>query len=153
MNICGHGQYAARHKTTPRFSRQVPISRYQSFHHHDAILLTSSGHTKTLQPGFWLGSSRLQSLFHYQMSVSSTTSMDPPSLQQVLHKIGLQQYLDVFLANGYQTWADVTGITEEALVDLKIKLGHRRQLQREIFSYFGYAFNEYLPAEPHTGSQ
>lgn len=53
-------------------------------------------------------------------------------LENVLTRLGLQEYTRLFQNAGFDTWEALTKITESQLAALKIKLGHRRKLQREI---------------------
>ncbi|KAF4555270.1 putative non-histone chromosomal protein 6B [Elsinoe fawcettii] len=59
--------------------------------------------------------------------------MLPPSdLAQALDAIGLQEYTEVLQREGFETWQQLRDITENDMVTLGIKLGHRRRLQRAI---------------------
>lgn len=58
-------------------------------------------------------------------------------LRQRLARLGLSQYYDVFVAEGFDTWDTVLDITESDLSLLNVKLGHRRKLQRAIAEYRG----------------
>jgi len=53
-------------------------------------------------------------------------------LTDVLARLGLSEYLQVLVENGFHSWETVVDITEEDLTALHFKLGHRRALQREI---------------------
>ncbi|KAH7410852.1 hypothetical protein BKA64DRAFT_638510 [Cadophora sp. MPI-SDFR-AT-0126] len=53
-------------------------------------------------------------------------------LENVLTRLGLQEYLRLFQNAGYDTWDALSQITESQLAVLNVKLGHRRRLQREI---------------------
>lgn len=70
------------------------------------------------------------------------TSM--PVLSEVLHRIGLAEYLQPLVANGFHDWETVLDITEEDLANLDFKLGHRRNLQREIATFRGLPSSETL---------
>ncbi|KAG8525451.1 uncharacterized protein KY384_009095 [Bacidia gigantensis] len=52
----------------------------------------------------------------------------------ILARLGLQQYLAPFADEGFDTWETILEITESDLDALKVKLGHRRILQREILA-------------------
>ncbi|KAL8786371.1 MAG: hypothetical protein Q9195_008236 [Heterodermia aff. obscurata] len=54
------------------------------------------------------------------------------ALAPILARLGLGQYLDRFVAEGFDTWGTLLEITEGDLEELDVKLGHRRKLQREI---------------------
>ncbi|KAF2499378.1 hypothetical protein BU16DRAFT_269122 [Lophium mytilinum] len=53
-------------------------------------------------------------------------------LGERLERLGLSQYLDAFVAEGFDTWETILDITESDLGALNVKLGHRRKLQRAI---------------------
>ncbi|SLM36938.1 Sterile alpha motif/pointed domain [Lasallia pustulata] len=53
-------------------------------------------------------------------------------LAPVLSRLGLSQYLQSLVDEGFDTWETVLEITESDLDALNVKLGHRRRLQREI---------------------
>ncbi|KAL0257890.1 hypothetical protein SLS55_007058 [Diplodia seriata] len=53
-------------------------------------------------------------------------------LRQKLEQLGLSQYLEVFVTEGFDTWETVLDIRESDLDSLNVKLGHRRKLQRAI---------------------
>ncbi|OCL08955.1 hypothetical protein AOQ84DRAFT_31351 [Glonium stellatum] len=53
-------------------------------------------------------------------------------LGERLERLGLSQYLEVFVAEGFDSWETVLDITESDLNHLNVKLGHRRKLQRAI---------------------
>jgi hypothetical protein len=52
-----------------------------------------------------------------------------------LESLGLGHYKTCLINNGFEDWKTVLDITEEDLVELGFKLGHRRVLQREISQY------------------
>ena len=54
------------------------------------------------------------------------------SLETILSELKLDQYLEVLLDNGFDTWDVVQDITEDDLNELGFRLGHRRILQRAI---------------------
>ncbi|TID20826.1 hypothetical protein E6O75_ATG05591 [Venturia nashicola] len=54
------------------------------------------------------------------------------SLKMNLKQLGLAQYAEALVENGFEDWATVLDITEDDLDELGFKLGHRRILQREI---------------------
>lgn len=53
--------------------------------------------------------------------------------------LGISQYLDAFVEQGFDTWETILDITESDLDVLGVKLGHRRKLQRRIANYRGLA--------------
>ncbi|KAF2804318.1 uncharacterized protein BDZ99DRAFT_154940 [Mytilinidion resinicola] len=53
-------------------------------------------------------------------------------LGERLERLGLSQYLDAFVTEGFDTWETILDITESDLGALNVKLGHRRKLQRAI---------------------
>ncbi|KAI2636010.1 hypothetical protein GGS21DRAFT_489725 [Xylaria nigripes] len=61
------------------------------------------------------------------------------SLETVLGELGISQYLDSFIDQGFDTWDTILDITESDLDALGVKLGHRRKLQRRIANYRGVA--------------
>ncbi|PVH92977.1 hypothetical protein DM02DRAFT_542433 [Periconia macrospinosa] len=65
-------------------------------------------------------------------------------LGERLERVGLSQYLDTFVAAGFDTWETVLDITESDLSSLNVKLGHRRKLQRAIAEY-GQSYERPLP--------
>ncbi|KAH7072984.1 hypothetical protein BKA63DRAFT_55193 [Paraphoma chrysanthemicola] len=66
-------------------------------------------------------------------------------LRQRLARLGLSQYLQVFTAEGFDTWETVLDITESDLSHLNVKLGHRRKLQRAIAETRGKSSDIPLP--------
>lgn len=68
-------------------------------------------------------------------------------LGPILSRLGLAQYFQSFIEEGFDTWETVLDITESDLDALNVKLGHRRRLQREIASARGYT-TERLLASP-----
>lgn len=54
------------------------------------------------------------------------------SLETILEHLGLAQYTEALIENGFENWATVLDITEDDMDELGFKLGHRRILQREI---------------------
>ncbi|PSK55351.1 High mobility group protein 20A [Elsinoe australis] len=51
---------------------------------------------------------------------------------RALDSLGLEQYHDILRNEGFETWDQFRDITEDDMVALGIKLGHRRRLQRAI---------------------
>jgi len=54
------------------------------------------------------------------------------SLESIFGELGLSQYLNTFVDQGFDTWETILDITESDLDVLGVKLGHRRKLQRRI---------------------
>ncbi|KIW83074.1 hypothetical protein Z517_02317 [Fonsecaea pedrosoi CBS 271.37] len=57
-----------------------------------------------------------------------------------LERLGLEQYLDAFIGEGFDTWETLTDIQESDFDALNVKLGHRRKLQRAIAEYRGVSY-------------
>lgn len=47
-------------------------------------------------------------------------------LKERLARLGLAQYSEVFVTEGFDSWETVLDITESDLSHLNVKLGHRR---------------------------
>ncbi|CCC06400.1 hypothetical protein SMAC4_00615 [Sordaria macrospora] len=60
-------------------------------------------------------------------------------LAAIFGELGISQYLDTFIEQGFDTWETILDITESDLDVLGVKLGHRRKLQRRIANYRGLA--------------
>ncbi|KXH61141.1 HMG box protein [Colletotrichum salicis] len=60
-------------------------------------------------------------------------------LDGIFAELGISQYLDFFLEQGFDTWETILDITESDLDALGVKLGHRRKLQRRIANSRGLA--------------
>ncbi|KAI7876553.1 hypothetical protein K492DRAFT_172427 [Lichtheimia hyalospora FSU 10163] len=65
-------------------------------------------------------------------------------VKQVLERCKLLQYLDIFIAEGFDCLKSLCEISEDDLVALKVKRGHRRLLQREIATAKGIPRNQPL---------
>lgn len=61
------------------------------------------------------------------------------SLEGTFRELGLAQYLDAFVDQGFDTWETILDIQESDLDALGVKLGHRRKLQRRIANARGIA--------------
>ncbi|EXJ65385.1 hypothetical protein A1O7_01726 [Cladophialophora yegresii CBS 114405] len=77
-------------------------------------------------------------------------------LAPILERLGLEQYLDLFISEGFDTWETLTDIQESDFDALNVKLGHRRKLQRAIAEYRGIPFERLLgsaaqEAQPESG--
>ncbi|RSL38387.1 hypothetical protein CEP53_014912 [Fusarium sp. AF-6] len=53
-------------------------------------------------------------------------------LEKIFGELGLTQYLDTFVEQGFDEWDIILDIQESDLDALGVKLGHRRKLQRRI---------------------
>ncbi|EGY18635.1 uncharacterized protein VDAG_09161 [Verticillium dahliae VdLs.17] len=60
-------------------------------------------------------------------------------LDIIFAELGISQYLDIFVEQGFDTWATILDVTESDLDVLGVKLGHRRKLQRRIANSRGLA--------------
>ncbi|OAQ70593.2 high mobility group, superfamily [Pochonia chlamydosporia 170] len=60
-------------------------------------------------------------------------------LERVFADLGLAQYLDAFIDQGFDAWDTILDIQESDLDALGVKLGHRRKLQRRIANARGIA--------------
>lgn len=58
-------------------------------------------------------------------------------LDDIFADLGIAQYLDIFLEQGFDTWETILDITESDFDTLGVKLGHRRKLQRRIADFRG----------------
>ncbi|KAH0542254.1 hypothetical protein FGG08_003376 [Glutinoglossum americanum] len=72
------------------------------------------------------------------------------NLGSALARLGLSQYFERFIQEGFDTWETVLDITESDLEALGVKLGHRRRLQREIANSRGLSAEQPLnsPTRP-----
>jgi hypothetical protein len=61
------------------------------------------------------------------------------TLEEIFREVGISQYLDAFVDQGFDSWATILDITESDLDALGVKLGHRRKLQRRIANTRGLA--------------
>ncbi|KAH9902178.1 hypothetical protein F4778DRAFT_111939 [Xylariomycetidae sp. FL2044] len=72
------------------------------------------------------------------------------SLESIFTELGISQYLDAFVDQGFDSWDTILDITESDLDALGVKLGHRRKLQRRIANYRGVAPEVSLVSPTHT---
>ncbi|KAK5049556.1 hypothetical protein LTR84_004485 [Exophiala bonariae] len=74
-----------------------------------------------------------------------------------LERLGLEQYFDAFIGEGFDTWETLLDIQETDFDVLNIKLGHRRKLQRAIADYRGISYERLIgsPAQdlPYEGGR
>ncbi|KAH8890869.1 hypothetical protein GQ53DRAFT_782156 [Thozetella sp. PMI_491] len=71
-------------------------------------------------------------------------------LDSIFEGLGIAQYLDVFVDQGFDTWETILDITESDLDALGVKLGHRRKLQRRIANSRGLAPQASLVSPTHS---
>jgi hypothetical protein len=71
------------------------------------------------------------------------------SLKELLERVNLLQYLEVFVEAGFDSVSTLDCITELDFENLGVKLGHRRILQRDQFRRSGGSNKEAirLPAD------
>ncbi|TDZ17820.1 High mobility group protein B3 [Colletotrichum orbiculare MAFF 240422] len=67
------------------------------------------------------------------------TAIMAQELDSIFAELGISQYLDTFVEQGFDTWETILDITESDLDALGVKLGHRRKLQRRIANSRGHA--------------
>ncbi|XP_014550468.1 hypothetical protein COCVIDRAFT_115390 [Bipolaris victoriae FI3] len=67
------------------------------------------------------------------------------NLAEELQRLGLLEYLDVLVAEGFDTWETVSDIAESDLNSLNVKIGHRRKLQRAIAESRSPVYNHRPP--------
>ncbi|KAI2640729.1 hypothetical protein GGS26DRAFT_586727 [Hypomontagnella submonticulosa] len=72
------------------------------------------------------------------------------SLEAIFGELGISQYLDAFIDQGFDSWETILDITESDLDVLGVKLGHRRKLQRRIANYRGVAPETSLVSPTYT---
>ena len=65
-------------------------------------------------------------------------------LKSVFERLGLSQYLNNFIDEGFDSWETVFYITESDLDALNVKLGHRRKLQKEIAHARGISIDQLI---------
>ncbi|KAK8168058.1 hypothetical protein BKA80DRAFT_307881 [Phyllosticta citrichinensis] len=70
-------------------------------------------------------------------------------LRQKLEQLGLTQYFEIFVTEGFDTWETVLDIRESDLDSLNVKLGHRRKLQRAIAESRGIPLERIDRLLPH----
>ncbi|KAI1640441.1 hypothetical protein F4809DRAFT_637569 [Biscogniauxia mediterranea] len=72
------------------------------------------------------------------------------SLEAIFGELGISQYLEAFIDQGFDSWDTILDITESDLDALGVKLGHRRKLQRRIANYRGVAPDASLVSPTRT---
>jgi hypothetical protein len=73
-------------------------------------------------------------------------------LGDIFAELGISQYLQDFLEQGFDTWETILDITESDFDALGVKLGHRRKLQRKIANSRGLSSDRALASPRHTPS-
>jgi len=81
------------------------------------------------------------SLFPTTPRLLSESDWMTQELETTFRELGLAQYLDSFVDQGFDTWDTILDIQESDLDALGVKLGHRRKLQRRIANARGVAPN------------
>lgn len=74
-------------------------------------------------------------------------------LEGVFADLGLTQYLDAFVDQGFDAWDIILDIQESDLDALGVKLGHRRKLQRRIANARGIAPSISLASPSKSGPE
>ncbi|KAI9487741.1 MAG: hypothetical protein EXX96DRAFT_554490 [Benjaminiella poitrasii] len=64
------------------------------------------------------------------------------SVNEFLHQLNLDQYLSIFLFEGFDSMTSLLEITEEDMTVMNVKRGHRRLIQREIATIKGVSRNQ-----------
>lgn len=82
----------------------------------------------------------------HQQNTSSSDAMtaETAELHAILNDLGLQQYAELLIQQGFDTWDNLIGIKETDMETIGIKLGHRRRLLREIARRLGHDVNDPL---------
>ncbi|KAJ6784303.1 hypothetical protein PWT90_04252 [Aphanocladium album] len=88
-------------------------------------------------------------IFHQQPNLDGM----PRELDSVFSELGLAQYLDAFVDQGFDSWDTILDVQESDLDALGVKLGHRRKLQRRIANARGFAPSVPLVSMMKTGSE
>jgi hypothetical protein len=70
-----------------------------------------------------------------------------------LKSLGLSQYEKSLIDNGFEDWRTILDITEQDLVEMGFKLGHRRLLQREIFRFRSCSSSQSKTSETRQSSR
>jgi hypothetical protein len=83
------------------------------------------------------------------ISISNMARPHIDDLKGRLASIGLEQYHNSLVSSGFDSWESTLGVSEDNLVTLGFKRGHRRRLQRQIATDSGYPLHEPLP---HVGN-
>ncbi|KAI9320638.1 hypothetical protein BX666DRAFT_1909821 [Dichotomocladium elegans] len=65
-------------------------------------------------------------------------------VRDLLSRINILQYLDTFLSEGFDCLKSICEVSEDDLIALKVKRGHRRLIQREIATIKGIPRNQPL---------
>jgi len=73
-------------------------------------------------------------------------------LGDIFAELGISQYLDDFVSNGFDSWETILDIKESDFDVLGVKLGHRRKLQRRIANARGISSDKALGSPPRAVS-
>jgi hypothetical protein len=73
-------------------------------------------------------------------------------LSGIFAELGISQYLNAFLDQGFDSWETILDITESDFDALGVKLGHRRKLQRKIANARGFSSDVALASPRNTPS-
>lgn len=73
-------------------------------------------------------------------------------LGDIFAELGISQYLNEFIEQGFDTWDTILDITESDFDALGVKLGHRRKLQRKIANSRGLSSDRALASPRITPS-
>jgi HMG (high mobility group) box/SAM domain (Sterile alpha motif) len=73
-------------------------------------------------------------------------------LGDIFAELGISHYLQDFLEQGFDTWETILDITESDFDALRVKLGHRRKLQRKIANSRGLSSDRALASPRNTPS-
>jgi len=66
------------------------------------------------------------------MGISTCYEIMDTEFKQTFVRLGLEQYLPIFVRSGFSDWHLLCNITESDFGVLGVKRGHRRKIQREI---------------------
>jgi hypothetical protein len=69
-------------------------------------------------------------------------------LGNIFAELGISEYLQYFIDQGFDTWDTILDITESDFDALGVKLGHRRKLQRKIAHSRGLSSDRALASPP-----
>jgi len=73
-------------------------------------------------------------------------------LAGIFAELGISQYLQDFIDQGFDTWETILDIKESDFDALNVKLGHRRKLQRKIANARGISIDRALESSVQTGN-
>lgn len=73
-------------------------------------------------------------------------------LAEIFAELGISQYLQEFIDQGFDTWETILDIKETDFDALGVKLGHRRKLQRKIANARGISTDRALESPTQSGN-